>query len=173
MFLAEIAAIVCAIIAIIPIIGIVGGIGAIVCSVVTIYGLFEVKKDIPEVQNAFYCAIANVVVSIIANLGITFLSGLCDIVSTVLGLLVLFFLLNPVAGALRSVGRADVAAYGEKIWTINLICTVVSVICAVIAIIPFIGPIVAGLVGFVVAIASIVAGIMYIIYLKKASEALA
>ena len=169
MFIAQIGAIVCTVIGAIPIIGLIGALGALVFSVISIIGLHQAGKDIEGCKTALYLTVANIVVSLLGQ--IKAISGVADIVGKIISLAIVYFVCTSVAAVLKSEGHAGIAAKGEKVWSINLICTVVSVICSILALIPLIN-IIAGIASFVIVIVSIYAGILYIIFLKQSSEAL-
>ncbi len=170
MFIAEIGAIFATIIGIIPIIGIIGAIAAIVFAVISIIGLNQAGKEIEGCKKALYLTIANIVVNLLGNIKV--LSGICGIVDAIISLAIVYFVCTSVAAVLQSEGHAGVAAKGQKVWNINLVCTIISVICSILAIIPLIN-IIAGIITFIVAIVSIYAAILYLIFLKQSSEALA
>lgn len=174
MFLAQIISIAAVVIAAIPFIGIVGGIAAIVCGVFFLLGINMAGNDDEGYKKAFTYQIATIIIGVLnLFLGDVFLIGtLISIASSITSLLVIYYICTTTSKLLRTVGQDAIASTGDKVWNINKICTIISVICEIIAIIPILGTIIAGIIGFVVAIVLIVAGIMYLIFLNQSSKAL-
>ena len=168
MFTAEIGAIVSAVIMIIPFIGaVVGGIGVIVFSILSVYGLYVAGKDFEGLRNAFLLTIVSVILSLLAF--IPPIKGFISILSSIISLMVVYFVCNSLKDALVGMGKSDIAGLGQTVWTITLICTVLDVILSIIALIPIIG-IVAKFLLFFVGIGSLVGSIMYLVYLYKCSN---
>ena len=170
MFIAQIGAIICTIIAIIPVIGIIGGIGAIVFAIISMIGLYKCGQEVAECKTAFILTIANIVLSLLGN--VKFIGVIANLASTVVSFLIIYLVCTSIGKILKDAGSADVADLGDKVWKINFICAIAGVIIGILALIPII-KILAGILGIVVAIAEIVAGVMYIIFLYKGSKALA
>lgn len=173
MFIAEIGVIACAVVMLIPLLGtIVGGIGAIVFAVISIVGLYGVGKDMDGCKKAFTLTIVNLVLSILAVPlgGVAVIGVLLSIASDVISFLIVYLVCTSVGTVLQANSYADVAAKGELVWKINLVCYAVSIVVTVLAKISFLS-VLAGIVSSVVAIASLVAGILYMIFLYKSYQA--
>ena len=168
MFKAEIGAIICAVIMIIPIIGtIIGGIGMVVFSIMSIYGLYVASQDFAGLKTAFLLTIANLVLSLLALIPVvgTFFS----LVSSVVSMMIIYFVCNSMSDSLIGMGHADVSSLGKTVWKIVLVCTILDVIFTLIGLIPLIG-FLAKVLNVFVSIVSFVGSIMYLVYLSKASK---
>ena len=149
-----------AILNIFPIANIVG----FVLNLVALYAAGKLEKGY---NTAFTLSIAGIIVNVIsAFAGNGVFGTLVDIVSLVVSLGVLYFVINTTNGLLND---NELIAKGEKIWKINLICTVIVVVLSLMAFIS----VLAGILAIVIAIVEIVATILYLIYLYKSSQALA
>ena len=146
-----------------PIVSIVG----FMLNLVALYAAGKLEKGY---NTAFMLSIAGIVVSVIdAFAGKGVFGALVSIVSTVIGLGVLYFVVSTTNGLLNTSGANEVAAKGEKVWKINLICVVASVVLSLLAFIP----VLAGLLAVVVFIVEVVGAILYLVYLYNSSKALA
>ena len=65
-----------------------------------------------------------------------------------------------------------VADKGRSVWKINLGCYVADIILTILAVIPLLGTAVAAVGGFVTTLLSLVAGILYIMFLSSSYKAL-
>lgn len=173
MFIAQIGAIVCTVLAVIPLINIVAGLAAWVFIVLSLLGLWQAGKDIEGCKTAFTLTIANLAVSILNALFSTGVFGtILTLVKTVLSLAIIYFVCTSVSDVMTKNGANDVAKLGHTVWIINLACTVVSVVITIIALIPLLGAVIAGIAGVLLAIASLIGGVLYIMFLYKSSKAL-
>ncbi|MGN0166596.1 MAG: hypothetical protein ACI4AB_01015 [Acetatifactor sp.] len=173
MFIAEIGAIICAVIMVIPLLGtVVGGIGAIVFTVISLVGLYSAGKDIEGCKQAFTLTIVNMVLSILGALlaKVAVLAVLISLASDVVSFLIVYLVCTSVGAVLKANNYADVAGKGETVWKINLVCYAVSIVVTILAKIPLLS-ILAGIVSFIVGIAGLVAGILYMIFLYKSYQA--
>ena len=171
MFIAQIGIVVCTVLAIIPIINILAGIGAIVFAIISMVGLYGAGKDIEGCKKAFTLTIINIVISILASIfsKSTLFSVIFSIAGDICAFLIVYNVCSSVAAILKDKGAADVAAKGESVWKINLGCYVASIVISILAVIPLLN-ILAGIAGFIVAIISLVAGILYMIFLNKSYQ---
>ncbi len=65
----------------------------------------------------------------------------------------------------------DIASRGELVWKLNLVCYAVNIIVSVLSHIPLLN-ILTGPAGIIVPVASLIAGILFITFLYRSSEAL-
>ena len=173
MFVAEIGAIACTVVMIIPIIGwVVGGIGAIVFAIISLIGLAAVGKDIEGCKQAFTLTIVNIVLSVLGSLfaKVAVISVLISIAENVVTFLIVYLVCTSVGAVLQANNYADVAAKGETVWKINLVCYAASIVITILSKIPLLS-VLAGIVSVIVGIALIVAGILYMIFLYKSYQA--
>ncbi len=172
MFIAQIGIIVCSVLMIIPIINIIAMIGSIVFMVISIVGLNQAGKEIEGCKTAFILTIVNLIVSIV---GAFFKTGilytLFSVATSVLSLLVAYYVCTSVAAVMNQIGAADVAAKGITVWKFNLVCYIILIVASVLALIPIIN-IIAGIVAIITSIVAIVAEILYMIFLNKSYHAL-
>lgn len=146
-----------------PIVSIVG----FILNLVALYAAGKLEKGY---NTAFMLSIAGIVVSVIAAFtGNGVFGSLVSIVSTIISLGVLYFIVSTTNGLLNAAGDSEIAAKGEKVWKINLICVVAAVVLSLLAFVPAL----AVILGIVIWIVKIVALILYLIYLYNSSKALA
>ncbi len=169
MYIAAIGVIISAILAIIPVLSIVGAIGAIVFAVVSFVGLCQAGKEIEGCKTAMILTIVGIVVNIFeAILGESIITSL---LSSILDMAVTYFVCMSVSEVLSKEGHEDVAAKGTKAWKVYFICDILMIVCKILLLIPGIN-IFAIVPYFLVGLAGIYASIIYMIFLKRSSEAL-
>lgn len=169
-FMAQIISIIAAVLAVIPSLGIIGMIGAIFCLILTVIGLNEASMDHSGFRTALILSVVNIIISLFTS-GNGWLSAIMSVVSSILSLSSLYYVCHTASYLLRNLGEETIASNGETVWNINLLCTFAAIICNILAIIPLIN-ILAGLASVIIVIASLVAGIMYMIFLNNCSKAL-
>lgn len=173
LFIAQIGAIACVILALIPVVGLVAGLAAWVFIILGILGLWQAGKDIEGCKTAFMLTIAGLVVVVLHTFLQTGILGtILALADTLLDLAVIYFVCHSVGEVLTKNGSNDVAKLGNTVWLINLVCALVSVVVVILALIPVLGAVIAGIGSFLVAIASLVGGVLYIMFLYKSSKAL-
>ncbi len=175
MFIAEVLAVVGAILMLIPIINLIGSILAIIALVMMLVGLNKAGADDQGYRTAFMLSIVNLVVSIIgAFVSTGAIGGILDIVSTILNLAVVYYVITTTSNLARSIGNEELPRKGHTVWTLYIVCAIISVICAILAMIPSLVIIaIAGIIAIIVAIIQIIAYILYMIFLSNGSKALA
>lgn len=154
------------ILAVIPVVGAILAIIGFVMNLLALYGASKLEQGY---HTAFVLSIVGIVISIISAFAKGFFGSLIDIVSAVITLAVLYFVIITTNGLLNGAGNGEIAAKGEKVWKINLICTVAAVVLILLAFIP----VLAGLLSVVVFIVEFVGTILYLVYLHNSSKALA
>lgn len=161
MFTAQVGSIICVVLMMIPFIGVIGLIGVFVFTIMSLIGLNSAGKDIEGCKTAFTLTIVQMVVSVIGNLaGTGVFATVFSVVNDILALLVV-----------RAV-CLSVADKGRSVWKINLGCYVADIILTILAVIPVLGTVLAVAGSVVTVILSLVAGIMYIMFLSKSYQAL-
>ena len=163
MFYGEIIALVGALLSVL---GLIGLILCIVGPVVSAYGLFQAASDDEGYRTAFYLTLGQVVINLIAlfaKSGSLFAS-LLSLVSTILGLAVVYYVCITTSNLLHAVDQEAQSARGRTVWMIYLVCAVVSVVVQVLALIPLVN-LVAMLLAVVLAIVQLVGYILYMIFL--------
>lgn len=170
MFYGEIVTLIGAVLSLVPIVGVIL---RIVGPVLAAYGLFKAAGDDEGYRTAFYLTIAQVVVNLISaffkNGGIV--KSLLSIVSTIVGLAIVYYVCTTTANLLHAVGQEQQSAKGRTVWLIYLICALVSVVVQILAIIPILN-ILAAAIGIIMLIAQLVGYILYLIFLYKSGKAL-
>lgn len=153
---------------VVPLVGLVLLIGGIGCE---IYGYVTAAKSDTGYMNAAFCLGGNLVAVLLRGIvGEGLLSSLLSIVSSVLSLAVVYFMCQT-TGRLLEADHPELAVRAAMLWKFYLACMVVSVVCSVLGVIPLIG-ILAGVLGWVVALATLVAEVLYLIFLYQAQKAL-
>ena len=172
MFVAQIGAIICAVLMIIPVINIFAAIAAIVFAVISLIGLYKTGQDIDGCKTAFMITIVNMVVSLLSGfIKIGAFAVILSIAKSVLSLMVVYYVCNSVAGVMNQIGASDIASIGMNVWNINLVCCIVVIVVSFLAFVPAL-TVIAGLTAIVCTIASLIASIMYMVFLYKSYVAL-
>lgn len=153
--------------------GMVAVVLTVVSGVLNLMGIYQARQDDQGYANAFNLAIAALVVNVLANLlGSSFLGSLLSLVGDVLNLAVLYLVCSTTSLLLTSLGQEELARKGHTVWMINLVCTVITVACDLLAFIPVINLITLPIL-LVTLIAALVGAVMYILFIYRASKALA
>lgn len=153
---------------IIPFIGIFVALAALVLS---LYAFYTLSSAGEQYKNAFTLTIIVLVISIVKIFaGDGFLSAILDIATSVINLIVVFYVCNGTADLLRGIDDGLVNRAG-LIWKMYMICTVVMIICEFLVLIPIIN-IIAGLTAIVILIVQFVASILYLIFLWSSQKVL-
>lgn len=169
MFYGEIVAIIGAFLGIIPLLG---GLLALAGGVVSLVGLNKAGADDEGYRTAFMLTIINIIVSLVSSFaGDGVFGTLVGIVSSVLSLAVIYFVCITTANLLHSVGASELERKGNTVWTINLVCTIVSVAVMLLAYIPIVN-ILAAVVGVISALVALVGYIMYLMFLNGSYKVL-
>ncbi len=166
LFIAEILAIIAAVLTLIPV---VGPILSAVAQVLILVGLYQASGDDEGYKTAFIITIVNLVVSVVSIFAGGVFATILSIVTTILNLAVVYFVVNTTGNLAHSLGKDELAARGEKVWKLYLICAVASIVISLLSFIP----ILAAALEIVLAIVQLIAYILYLIFLNKASQALA
>lgn len=171
MFIAEILVIIGSLLAWIPLLGsVLSIVGGILCLV----GLHTAGGDDEGYRSAFTLSIINIVLTVILVFvaAVPILGSLLSIVSSLISLAVIFYVCRTTSNLCSATGHEDVARKGNTVWTINLVCTIVSVVLSLLILIPIVN-VLAAVAMLVVAIVELVGYILYLIFLYKGSAALA
>lgn len=173
MFIAEVGAIICTVLMLIPIVNIIAAIGALVFMIISLVGLNAAGQDIEGCKKAFMFTIVNLLVSVLSSFlgSIAVIGTILTIAQSILSLLVTYYVCTSVSEVMNTIGHADVAQQGNLVWKINLVCYAVDIVLTVLALIPVLN-VLAGIAGYVIGIVSLVAGILYMIFLNKSYKAL-
>lgn len=172
MFIAQIGSVICGVLLVIPLINLIAMVGVLVFLIISLIGLNQAGKDIAGCQKAFQFTIAQLVLSVISNFaGSGFIGTLVSVAYSVMGFLITYFVCSSVAEVLRMRSYDDIASKGDLVWKINLVCYAVEIIVSVLSHIPLLN-ILTGPADIIVPVASLIAGILYITFLYRSSEAL-
>lgn len=173
MFIASVGAVVCTVLAIIPIVNILAAIGAIVFMVMSMIGLYQAGKDIEGCKTAFTLTIVNLILSIVGALFKNgFMGTIITIAGYVLSFMVTYLVCTSVAGVLKQIGAISAAQKGETAWKVNAVCYVILILVSIVAWIPILGWLTGILGGIAVLVLSLIAGILYMMFLSQSSKAL-
>ena len=145
-----------------PIANIVG----FVLNLVALYAAAKLEKGY---STAFTLSIVGIVLSVLSLFASGVFGSIVSIVSAIVSLGVLYFVVTTTNGLLNASGSSEIAAKGEKVWKINLICTIASVVLTLLAFVP----VLAAVLAVIIWIVEIVALILYLIYLYNSFKALA
>lgn len=170
MFVAQIGAICCTVIVFIPVVGwIAGGIGSIVFAILSLLGLWAIGQEVPECKKAFILTIVNALLSLLA--GDSLPGKIVGVACEILSFLIVYLVCTSLAKVLREAGAADVANFADLVWKINLGCYIAAIVAIVLSWIPFFQVFAMALM-WIGELFSVIAGVLYIIFLYKGYKAL-
>ena len=173
MFTAQVGSIICVVLMMIPFIGVIGLIGVFAFAIMSLIGLNSAGKDIEGCKTAFTLTIVQMVVGVIGNLaGTGVFATVFSVVNDILALLVVRAVCLSVAEVMDQLNQRVVADKGRSVWKINLGCYVADIVLTILAVIPLLGTAVAAVGGFVTTLLSLVASILYIMFLSSSYKAL-
>lgn len=156
----------CTILALIPVLGLLFLIGILfalaAALVLDIMGLVQLRDLHDNYTAALFLAILNGILSFFNE------STVVDVITTVLGLIMMWLLIKTTNQFLSEIGREDVIRLGRNALLCNVILAVMSIVCLLISTFAL------GLAAFLAVIALIITLlglVFYIPYLKQASQA--
>ncbi len=151
----------------------IGVIFSLVGQVVYLMGLYQARQDNPLYGSAFSLTIVGLVVRFLTGLlGWSLLGSLLDLLASILSFGVLYLICSATGMLLASLGQGGLARLGHTVWTVNLACTLVGMALSLLVIFPVINLLmIPGVV--LIALAELVGGVLFLIFLYKASKALA
>lgn len=156
----------CTILALIPVLGLLFLIGILfalaAALVLDIMGLVQLRDLHDNYTAALFLAILNGILSFFNK------STVVDVITTVLGLIMMWLLIKTTNQFLSEIGREDVIRLGRNALLCNVILAVMSIVCLLITTFAL------GLAAFLAVIAliiSLLGLVFYIPYLKQASQA--
>lgn len=138
---------------------------AIIGTIIELAGLNKAGQTADGYRTAFTVSVVVIVLTFV-GLIVPFVS----VISRILSMVVLYIVCNTTADLLDPFDW-ETARRGRTVWKLCLGCTIVMVVCAVLAIIPLIN-ILAAIAAVVTAIVSLVGGILYLMFLYRASDSL-
>ena len=177
MFIAQIGILICTVLLAVPVIKAIAGIAALVFTIIGIVGLYTAGKEIEGCKTAFICMIVGFIISIIGGIlslipvvGAT-ISSIVQVVGNLINLLITYYVCKSVGAVMNQAGHSEIAANGEMVWKISAVCYAIGIILSLLAIIPGLSG-VTTILTLGVTIATLVAEILYMIFLYKSSKAL-
>ena len=181
MFLGQVVAVIGMVVGLIPIVGAIGGLATLVGSIMALVGLIKAGPAHENYRKALWMIIGSIIVTVLA----TFLAGaaivggsggmlllvvlVLPVAISVMGLLQVFFSCSATSALVRETGNEAVAAKGDTVFKLNAICYGAGIVLAILV---FVSPGLAAIGGLVSSIVSIVAAVIYLIFLKESSELL-
>ena len=172
LFIAQIGTVVSSVLLLIPIVNLIALLAILGFLILSLVGLNEAGKDIAGCKTAFQLTAAELILNILSGiLGSGILGTLISAASSVAGFLALYFVCSSVADVLRTRSHDDIASKGELVWKINLVCYAVEIVMSFLAHIPLLN-VLAVPAGIIIPVVTIIAGILYIVFLYKSSLAL-
>ena len=139
--------------------------------ILSLVGLRQASKDEPDYMNkAFWCAIWALILAVVAG-GLQAAhwggSGFFNAIARILEICMMVFSIMGVSEVTQNISRQDVADLGPKIITISVVAMVLALIASLL------GRVVGGVVITVSLILMLVAYVTYVVFLAKATSALA
>lgn len=150
-----------------------GILGSVICAaamVIMILGLKQAAMDDEGYNKAFILIIANLIIGFFSH-GNGIFSSILSAVSSILLLCILYHICNATERLLNSIGKTSLANLGGAVWYVNLLCTIIYVSISFVARIPILN-ILAGIVGLLTWLVSLVGAILYLVFLSKSGNAL-
>ena len=146
------------ILCILAIIPLIGGFLALAGLIVMLVGLHTAGKADDGYRTAFILTVAGLILSFIPLLSL-------------IGIITTYLVCTTTARLLTEKGDLETAAKGLFVWKLYAACLVVSLVCALLLFVPIIN-VAALLLELATAIASLVGGILYLMFLYRASDSL-
>ena len=156
------------------ILAIVGVLVTLIGGIIYLIALYGLREVLPDYRTAFLISIGNVIASLVVELlaSGSLLASLMDWVSSVLSLLVMWYVLRATGVILADLGREDLIQRGRTTWRLNVAATVGSLVSGLI-------PVTTGIVGLsvvlvfqlLVLLLAVVSALWYISYLGCAADA--
>lgn len=177
LFAGTVGTLICNVVSAIPFLVMVAAVGSLLFTVLAIYGLYQAGKDIPGCKSAFLLYVIEFVVQIFLSafafmpMGAA-IASICVIAQAILDMVIIYLVCTSVSEVMIVKGHGDIANFGKNVWILSVIAYVIGIVITLMAKIPVIG-IIAVLLGIIVAVVKIVAGVLYLIFLYRSSEALA
>lgn len=147
---------------ILAIIPLIGGILALAGYIVMLVGLYTAGKADDGYRTAFFLTIASLILGFIPFL---------SLIGSIFNIITTYLVCTTTACLLTERGDLETAAKGLFVWKLYAACLVVSLVCALLLFVPLIN-VAAILMEVVVGIASLVGGILYLMFLYRASDSL-
>lgn len=172
MYIASAGSIVCLVLLLVPGINLLAAFATLVFGILSIFGLWQAGKDIEGCRTAFMLTIAKLVVNAIGNVSQSVMLALIiTLAGYILDVLVVYLVCTSVSQVVERLDQNSVAEKGQLTWKIYLGCYVVVVVLAVLMVIPsMLG--IAFVVSIAATILSIVAMVIYTIFLYQSSNIL-
>ena len=169
MFIGQILMIVGVLLAWVPL---VGALLIIAAPIVELVGVYKAGDDDENYRGALVFVALVLVVNFVSGfLGEGLLDSLLDVVSEVLGLMVVFSVCNTTSNLLHSIGQEELSQRGGTVIKIYTACTAISIVCGVLGIIPIIN-IAAALVNGISGLVMVVGYVMYLLFLNGSGKVL-
>ena len=156
----------CTILALIPVLGLLFLIGILfalaAALVLDIMGLVQLRDLHDNYTAALFLAILNGILSFFNE------STVVDVITTVLGLIMMWLLIKTTNQFLSEIGREDVIRLGRNALLCNVILAVMSIVCLLISTFALGLAVVLAVIALIITLLGLV---FYIPYLKQASQA--
>ena len=140
----------------------IGTIAVLVGFVMMLVGLHTAGKADDGYRTAFILTVAGLILSFIP---------LLSLIVNILSIITTYLVCTTTARLLTARGDTATAARGLFVWKLYAACLVVSLVCALLLFVPIIN-VAALLLEIATAIASLVGGILYLMFLYRASDSL-
>lgn len=144
----------------------VGGFLVLAGFIVNLVGLYTAGQADGGYHTAFVLTIVRMIASLFSAL-----LPLLSIIGSALSIMITYLVCTTSARLLTEKGDLETAARGLLVWKLYLACMVVSILCVVLALIPALFGLAVAVV-LVTLIASLVGGILYLVFLYRASNSL-
>lgn len=150
----------------------IGTVGVVAGNIVILVGLNRTRPTHPGYDRAFYAAVANIAVSVIAEFSgkMYVLGTVMTFAGLIVSFLMVYFICTASGALLGEKGDWGQAERGAIIWKLNAVCSAVLIGCTLAA--DRLPGAAVTVMAVVEIIAVLVAGVLYLEFLYKASESL-
>ncbi|BDF71507.1 hypothetical protein CE91St41_12660 [Oscillospiraceae bacterium] len=173
------------IVALFSFVPVIGGLAAIVGGIIALVGLVKTMNAAPGYKRAVIMLVLSIVAAVlmavmagVAAGGAILGSGgaaagglvgtlVLSLAVSVFGFLQVYFVCGATSGLLREIGEDQEASRGDLVWKLNAVCYIIAIVIAIVSVAS------AGLGGalnVVRTIVSLVANVIYIIFLYKSQQ---
>ena len=145
---------------------------ALVCTLVSVAGLFKLRREHSDYMNALILLIAGFICQLISNRAGGGLSVILSLATSVLGLVRTYLIIRTTNTFLSAAGREDLTAEGNRAFYATVASAVVAVVISVLTVV--LSDSQGGLVVMlaIVSLAAIAAETFYLVYLKHSADAM-
>ena len=171
MFLSRMVGIIGVVLAFIPAVGpLLTLTCAIAATIFNVWGILEASKDHNGYQTALVFTVADLIFTVVRTfISKGAVSSVLAFAGDVMEIAVLYYICKTTGELLRDLKNYGLADKGDRVWNINKTCLIIMAVCLVVAFIPILN-ILAAFTSLIVAVVTIYAAVVYLIYLYQSGQ---